>query len=72
MSTREEEGQGGGHRSTQPASHVAKSVGHHLVSYRLDQVGAAPPRPYKYPLRWKLEDTHHYLEIPLAKLSFLV
>jgi hypothetical protein len=25
------------------------SAGHHLASYRLYQVGGAPPQPYKYP-----------------------
>jgi hypothetical protein len=43
-------------------------AGHHFASYRLGQVGGAPPWPYKYPptgddITW---------EIPLAKLSFLV
>jgi hypothetical protein len=31
------------------AGHVAWSVSHHLVSYRLSQVIGAPPQPYKYP-----------------------
>jgi hypothetical protein len=66
MSIREEEGQGSGSRSTRPTSHVARPVGRHLACSRLGQVGGAPPRPYKYPLQWKLEHTHHYSEIPLA------
>jgi hypothetical protein len=49
MSTREEEGQGGGSHSTRPADHVPRTVGCHLVSYLLGQVGGAPPQPYKYP-----------------------
>jgi hypothetical protein len=35
-----------------PPSRPAMSLGlptHHLVSYRLSQVGGAPPWPYKYP-----------------------
>jgi hypothetical protein len=31
-----------------------------------------PHSPINTRLWWKSEDTHHYLEIPLAKLSFLV
>jgi hypothetical protein len=30
---------------------------HHLASYRLGQIGGAPPLPYKYPLSVKV-DTH--------------
>jgi hypothetical protein len=57
---------GDGSRSTWP-------VGLHLLSYFLGQVGGAPLWPYKYSLLWwKSEHTHHTLEIPLAKLSFLV
>jgi hypothetical protein len=40
---------GSGGRSTRPAGHVARPAGQHLVSYRLSQVGGAPPQPYKYP-----------------------
>jgi hypothetical protein len=61
-----------GSRSTRSAGHLARPAGYHLASYRLGQVDGAPPRPYKYPLQWKSEHTHHYLEIPLAKLSFLL
>jgi hypothetical protein len=45
--------------------HVARLASHHLASYILSQVGGAPSRPYKYPLWWKSEHTHHYMEIPL-------
>jgi hypothetical protein len=62
----------GGGLSTQPAGHVAWPVGHHLVSYRIDQVGGAPPRPYKYPPTGGNQNTHHISEIPLANLPFLV
>jgi hypothetical protein len=58
VSTWEEEAQGSGSRSTQLVSHVARPTCHHMVRYRLGQLGGAPPWPYKYPLRWKLEHTH--------------
>jgi hypothetical protein len=63
---------GGGSQSTWTAGHMARPAGRHMVRYHLGQVGRAPPQTYKYPLQWKSEHTHHYLEIPLAKLSFLV
>jgi hypothetical protein len=52
----------GGGRTHWPASHIAWPPGHHLVSYHLDQVGGAPPRPYKYhpPYRWKSEHTPYF------------
>jgi hypothetical protein len=62
----------GGSCSTRLAGHVARLAGRYLVSYRLGQVGGAPHGPTNTTLRWKLEHTQHYLEIPLAKLSFLV
>jgi hypothetical protein len=52
--------------------HVAWLHGHNMVPYHLDQVGGSPPRSYKYPPTGGNLDTHHTLEIPLAKLSFLV
>jgi hypothetical protein len=56
-----------------PTGHVARPTGRHLVSYCLGHVGGAPPWPYKYPLMVKVDThTHHILEIPLVKLSFLV
>jgi hypothetical protein len=36
--------------STWLVGHVAWSADRHMVSYRLGQVGGAPPQPYKYPL----------------------
>jgi hypothetical protein len=38
-----------GGRSHWPAGHVARLGSHHLMSYRLGQVGGATPWPYKYP-----------------------
>jgi hypothetical protein len=35
--------------STWSTGHVAWPADRHLVSYRLGQVGEAPPQPYKYP-----------------------
>jgi hypothetical protein len=75
VSTREEEGQGGEERRWKPfhpAGHVARPADHHLASYRIGQVGGAPPRRYKYPSTGRNQNTHHIFEIPLAKLQFLV
>jgi hypothetical protein len=54
------------------AGHMARPAGHHLVSYCLGQVGGAPTCPYKYPPTSESRHTHHILDIPLARLSFLV
>jgi hypothetical protein len=54
------------------ACHVARPTGHHLVSYQLNQVGNPSSDPYKDPSTNGNQNTHHILEIPLAKLSFLV
>jgi hypothetical protein len=42
------------------------------VSYRLNQVGNPTLDPYKYPSTGGNQNTHHFFEIPLAKLTFLV
>jgi hypothetical protein len=63
----------GGGRTHWSADHVARSAGYHLMSYCLGQVGGVPPWPYEYPLSVKVDThIHHILEIPLAKVSFLV
>jgi hypothetical protein len=62
----------GGGRTTWPADHVAKPAGHHLASYRLNQVGNPSLDPYKYPSTSENQNTHHILQIPLAKLPFFV
>jgi hypothetical protein len=62
----------GGGQTHWPTGHVAWPPGHHLVSYRLGQDGGACPRPYKYAPTHGNQETQHILEIPLAKLSFLV
>jgi hypothetical protein len=54
------------------AGHVARSVGHHLVSYRLNQVGNPSLDPYKYPYIGENQNTHDILEIPFVNLPFLV
>jgi hypothetical protein len=38
----------GGSQTLWPPSHVARPAGHHLVSYRLNQVGNPSLDPYKY------------------------
>jgi hypothetical protein len=60
-----------GGRTTWSSGHVARLAGHHLVSYRLNQVGNPSLDLYKYPSTGENQNTHHILEIPLAKLSFL-
>jgi hypothetical protein len=62
----------GAGRTHWPIGHVARPTGLHLMSYYLSQVGGAPPWPYKYPPTSESQHTHHILEIPLAKLPFLV
>jgi hypothetical protein len=39
----------GGDQTPWPPGHVARSASHHLVSYRLNQVGNPSLDPYKYP-----------------------
>jgi hypothetical protein len=62
----------GGGQTTWPASLVARPAGHHLMSYRLNQVGNPSLDPYKYPCTSGNQNTHHILEIPLSNLPFLV
>jgi hypothetical protein len=48
-----------GARSHWPTDHMTRLAGHHLVSYRLGQVGGAPLWPYKYPPPLPVKvDTH--------------
>jgi hypothetical protein len=62
----------GGVRTHWLAGHVVRLAGRHLVSYHLGQLSGAPSWPYKYSPAGKSWHTHYILEIPLAKLSFLV
>jgi hypothetical protein len=39
----------GGGQTLWPPGHVARPIGHHLASYRLNQVGNPFLDPYKYP-----------------------
>jgi hypothetical protein len=75
MYAREGEDQGSGESRCRPNHmadrHVARPVGHHLMSYRLNQVSNPSLDPYKYPSTGGNKNTHHILQIPLAKLSFL-
>jgi hypothetical protein len=61
-----------GGQTTCPIDHVARPAGRHLASYRLNQVGNSSLYPYKYPSTGGNQNTHQILEIPFAKLSFLV
>jgi hypothetical protein len=51
-----------------------RSAGHHLAPKQPLQVDRGPIHSYKYPPHGESRHTHthHILEIPLAKLSFLV
>jgi hypothetical protein len=62
----------GGGRTHWSGGQVARLAGCHLVSYCLSQVGGAPPWLYKYPPTSESRHRHHILEIPLAKLAFLL
>jgi hypothetical protein len=59
-------------RTTWLVGHMARPAVHHLVSYRLNQVGNPSLNPYKYPYTGRKQNTHHILEIALVKLPFLV
>jgi hypothetical protein len=48
---------------------VARPVGHHLVSYRVNHFGNPSLDPCKYP---STGGNQNILEIPLAKLAFLL
>jgi hypothetical protein len=59
--------------STRLADHMAWPAGQHLAPNHPLQVSGGPIHSYKYPLTVKVDThTHHILDIPLAKLSFLV
>jgi hypothetical protein len=60
-----------GDRITWLAAHMARPTGYHLVSYQLNQVSNPSLDSYKYPSTSGNHNTHHILEIPLAKLPFL-
>jgi hypothetical protein len=60
--------------STTAPPHSCHEVGSLATTWRqtdLSKSMGVPFAPYKYPLMVKV-DTHHILEIPLAKLLFLV
>jgi hypothetical protein len=61
-----------GGRTTWLAGHMARPTGHHFVSYRLNRVDNPSLDPYKDSSTGGNENTHHILEISLAKLPFLV
>jgi hypothetical protein len=51
---------------------VATRLHQEVKPESVEKVGGGPIRPYKYPPHLEGQHTHHTLEIPLAKLSFLV
>jgi hypothetical protein len=69
VSTQKGEGQGGEEIRWRP-NHMAGQPP--LSSYQLNQVGNPSLDPYKYPSTCGNQNTHHILEISLAKLPFLV
>jgi hypothetical protein len=48
-----------GGQITWPTGHVVRLVGHHLASYRLNEVGNPSLDPYKYPCTGGNQNTHH-------------
>jgi hypothetical protein len=60
----------GGDRTPWPPGHVARSASHHLVSYRLNQVGNPSLDPYKYPppLPVKINTPHSTYSSPHVKV----
>jgi hypothetical protein len=51
----------GGGRTPWPVGHVARLPDHHLVCYRLNQVGNTSLDPYKYPPTGGNQSNSHYL-----------
>jgi hypothetical protein len=62
----------GGGRVPWSARHVSMLTGQHLAYYQLNQVGNSSWDSYKYPPTDGIQYTCQILEIPLAKLPFLV
>jgi hypothetical protein len=62
----------GGGRTTWPTHHMAELAGHDFMSYQLNQVSNPSLETYKYPSTGGNQNTRHILDIPLAKLPFLV
>jgi hypothetical protein len=58
----------GGGQTPWPPDHVARPVGHHLVSYRLNQVGNPPWTPINTPLLVEINTPHHTCSSPLVKV----
>jgi hypothetical protein len=48
--------------------HMARPVGHYLVSYRLNQVSNPSLDPYKYPLPVEIKTPHFTCSSPLVKI----
>jgi hypothetical protein len=55
-----------------PTGHIARLADHYFASYQFNQVSNHSLDPYKYHSTGGNQNTHHILEIPLAKLTFLV
>jgi hypothetical protein len=48
--------------------HMARPAGHHLASYRLNQVSNPSLDPYKYPLPVEINTPHSTCSSPLVKV----
>jgi hypothetical protein len=66
----------GGGRSPWLSGHVARLTGHmvrpivhHMVCYRLNQIGNPALDPYKYPLPLEIKGTHTSCSSPLVNIS---
>jgi hypothetical protein len=59
----------GGGQTPWPVGHVARLAGHHLVCYRLNQVGNPSLDSYKYPLPVEIKATYTTSSSPLVKVS---
>jgi hypothetical protein len=58
----------GGGRTPWLSGHVARPAGHHLASYRLNQVGNPSLDPYKYLLPVEIKTPHSFCSIPHGKV----
>jgi hypothetical protein len=57
-----------GDRTPWPPGHVARPTGHHLVSYRLNQVGNPSLDPFKCPLPVEIYTPHSICSSPLINV----
>jgi hypothetical protein len=61
----------GGGQTHWPTDYVARPTGRHLASYNLNQVGGAPPSPYKNTLPVKVNTHTRHFGDSTCKALFL-